>query len=65
MYFVYGSSSQITVTGYSEENKTITVNTGSGETPMEINSTKISSQDFIMILSHTTSIQVQNTSSKA
>jgi hypothetical protein len=45
-YFLFGDNSSITVRGYSETEKTIYVDFGSGKTAMEMNAGQISSSDF-------------------
>src|SRR3972149_7820512 len=45
-YFLFGNTAQITVVGYAQSDKTIYVNTSSGQITVDLNIGQISSQDF-------------------
>ena len=45
-YFIFGNSALITFVGYSNSDKTIYVDGGAGQTPINLNERQISSQDF-------------------
>ena len=46
-YFLFGNSSKVKLVGYSESGTTISIDTGTGKIPIEIDSGEILSEEFI------------------
>jgi hypothetical protein len=45
-YFIFGSTGQIELVGYSQEDNVIYIDAGEGQTPVEMNAGEIASHDF-------------------